>query len=446
MSQEPPCDDAGTTGESDGARVAIVGAGITGLSLTHALAERGVESVVYEATDEVGGVVQSREVDGRVLELGPQRLRLVDAIRAMVTDLDIADELVTVDDDLPLYVYADGKLREVPRSMRAFIGTDLLSWRAKLRLFAEPLTDDIDPEESAEEAFVRKFGRETYTNLIGPIFGGTYGSDPARMPAKHALQPIMEMEKRDGTLLRRGLSRLVSGDEIPPPASFESGLQRLPEALAERYADRLRSETPVTAVEPADGAERDWLVHAADGTERFDRVVLTTPADVSADIVENVDDESAAALREFNYNPLVLVHLHSDADADGFGYQVRRSESLRTLGVTWNASLFDRDGVYTAFMGGMHDPDAIEQNPEQLGEVAAAEFEQVMGAEAEVLNVERIPRAFPAWDESWAASERVDLPAGITLATNYTGRMGLPSRVREGRKLAGELSDAVSDD
>lgn len=470
MTPDPSTDGAGASAESDGPRVAVVGAGITGLSLTHALAERGVDSVVYEATNEVGGVVRSREMDGRVLELGPQRLRLTDAIRAMVTDLDIADEVLTADDDLPLYVYAGGKLREVPRSLKAFYRTDLLSWPAKLRLLAEPLTGAIDPEESAEEAFVRKFGREAYTNLVGPIFGGTYGSDPARMPAKHALQPLMRLEKRDGSLLRPALSRLVfDDDETPPPASFASGLQRLPEALAEEHADRLRLETPVTGIERAGDGERsvaadaeettatgatadggdtagEWLVHTENGTQRVERVVLTTPADATADVVEGVDPESAAALREFNYNPLVLVHLHSDAVADGFGYQVRRTEPLRTLGVTWNASLFDRDGVYTAFMGGMHDPGALERDPAELGETAAAEFEEVMGVEATVLNVERIPQAFPAWDESWAASERVDLPEGITLATNYTGRMGLPSRVREGRKLAGELSSQFGGD
>jgi len=440
-------DDEDAAGGADDPSVAIVGGGITGLSTLHALDERGVDAVAFEASDEVGGVVQSREVDGKLLEVGPQRLRLTDAIRAMVTDLDIADELITVDDDLPLFVYADGKLREVPRSLSAFRRTDLLSMRAKLRLLAEPLTDPIDPEETAQDAFVRKFGAETYTNLIAPLFGGTYGSDPAEMPARHALQPMMGLERRKGSLLRAALSRLVfSNEETPPAASFESGLQRLPEALAEAYADRLHRETPVTGIERAGaGPDAEWLVHTDDDTRRVDHVVVTTPAAETADLVEGVDAESAAALREFNYNPLVLVHLESSVRADGFGYQVRRTEPMRTLGVTWNTSLFDRDGVYTAFLGGMHDPEAIERDDETLGGTAAAEFKRVMGVDAEVLHVERMPRAFPAWDDSWAASERIDLPEGITLATNYTGRMGLPSRVREARRLAGELSNALGE-
>ncbi|GAB7012522.1 protoporphyrinogen oxidase [Halolamina salina] len=421
--------------------VAVVGGGMTGLSTLHALTERDVDAVAYEATDEVGGVVRSGEIDGKLLEFGPQRLRLTDAIRAMVTDLDIADEVITADDDLPLFVYAGGKLREAPRSLSAFRRTDLLSPTAKLRLLAEPLTDPIDPEESAEAAFVRKFGREAYTNLIAPLFGGTYGSDPARMPAKYALKPIMGMEEKNGSLLRAALSRLVfASDETPPPASFESGLQRLPEALAEEHADRLHRETPVTGIERADDGDGEWLVHTDNGSRRVDHVVLTTPADTTADIVEGVDAESAAALREFNYNPLVMVHLESPARADGFGYQVRRTEPLRTLGVTWNTSLFDRDGVYTVFLGGMHDPGAIDRDDATLGETAVSEFRRVMGVDAEVVNVERMPRAFPAWDDSWAASERVDPPEGITLATNYTGRMGVPSRVREARRLAGRLA------
>ena len=425
----------------DDPAVAVVGGGMTGLSTLHALSERSVDAVAYEATDEVGGVVRSGEIDGKLFEFGPQRLRMTDAIRAMVTDLDIADEVITADDELPLFVYAGGKLREAPRSLSAFRRTDLLSTTAKLRLLAEPLTDPIDPEESARDAFVRKFGTETYTNLISPLFGGTYGSDPARMPAKYALKPIMGMEEKNGSLLRAALSRLVfADDETPPPASFESGLQRLPEALAEEHADRLHRETPVTEIERA--GDDEWLVHTDDASRRVDHVVLTTPADTTADIVDGVDAESAAALREFNYNPLVMVHLESPARVDGFGYQVRRTEPLRTLGVTWNTSLFDRDGVYTVFLGGMHDPGAIERDDETLGETAVSEFRRVMGVDADVVNIERMPRAFPAWDDSWSASERVDPPEGITLATNYTGRMGVPSRVREARRLAGNLAGA----
>lgn len=421
-------------------RVGIVGAGITGLALTHYLAERGIDSVTYEAADEPGGVIDSRVVDGRVVEVGPQRLRLTDPIEGLVDDLDLRDALLVADDDLPLYVYANGSLRIVPRSLSAFLTTGLLSPWAKLRVLAEPLTAEGDPDESVADLFARKFGQEAYENLVEPILGGTYGSDPAEMPARHALREVLELEQRRGNLLAPAAERLLGSGETPPPASFEEGLQQLPRALAGAHADRVRLRTPVVALR--EGTTDGVPVELADGArEQFDRVVVTAPAGATAEIVADVAPDAAEALGQLEYNPLALVHLDSAADAAGFGYQVRRSEPLRTLGVSWNASLFDRDGVYTAFLGGMNDPAVLDLPEDDIGEIAAREFERVMGAEADVLHVERWPDAFPAYDDSWDALERVRLPEEVTLATNYTARMGIPARVREAKRLARTFAD-----
>ena len=416
-------------------RVGVVGAGVTGLALTHYLAERGIDSVVYEASDEPGGVIDSRVVDGRLVEVGPQRLRLTDEIETLVDELQLRRSLRVADDDHPLYVYADGSLRVVPRSPSAFLTTDLLLPTAKLRLLAEPLTANGSPDESIAELFTRKFGTETYENLVKPILGGTFGSDPASMPARHALEGVLALEQRHGNLLVPAARRLLGSSETPPPASFDDGLQQLPVALAEAHADGVKLGTAVESVRT--GTDGGFVVETtADTSTAFDRLVVTTPASVTAEILESLAPSASTALDGLTYNPLVLVHLRSDAAPSGFGYQVRRSESLRTLGVSWNASLFDRDGVYTAFFGGMGDAAALDLSDDELGALAVQEFEQVMDAEADVLHVERLPNAFPAYDESWDALDGLELPAGLTLATNYTARMGIPSRVREARCLA----------
>jgi oxygen-dependent protoporphyrinogen oxidase len=421
-------------------RVGIVGAGITGLALTHHLAERGVDAVTFEATDRPGGVIRTGHVDGAVLEWGPQRLRLTDPVRELIDAAGIGAEVIRADPDLPMYVYADGRLGEVPLSVRAFLTTDLISRRGKLRVLAEPLTAPGRPEETAADLFTRKFGREAYENAIGPLFGGIYASDPAEMPARHALDALLRLESESGSLLRAALSRLR--DDRPPAASFEHGVGRLPEALAARREDRIRFETPVEAVGRIDG-EVDgaaYRIETASGSERVDHVVLTTPADVTADLVSDLAPDSAGALAGLNYNPLAMVYLRSGVDARGLGYQVRRGEELHTLGVSWNASAFDRDGVYTAFLGGMDEPELLQRSDDELGEIAREEFEAVMGAGAEVLAVNRWERGFPAYDHSWGALDRVDLPEGVHLATNYTARVGVPSRVREANGLAARLA------
>lgn len=54
------------------ADVVVVGAGIAGLSAAHHLAEAGVDVVVVEASDRVGGRMQTDEVDGFLLDRGFQ--------------------------------------------------------------------------------------------------------------------------------------------------------------------------------------------------------------------------------------------------------------------------------------------------------------------------------------------------------------------------------------
>ncbi|MFT4948770.1 MAG: oxygen-dependent protoporphyrinogen oxidase, partial [Natronomonas sp.] len=181
-------------------RVVTVGAGITGLALTHFLAERGVDTVALEARETAGGVIQSRPVDGTVAEVGPQRMRATPGVRELLDAAGVGDDLVTAGNG-SLFVYADGQLRAAPTSLDAFLRTDLLSWPAKLRLLAEPLTRPGVDQETVADTFTRKFGRQAYERFIGPLYGGLYGSDPAEMPAAFALSGLMDREAEAGSML-----------------------------------------------------------------------------------------------------------------------------------------------------------------------------------------------------------------------------------------------------
>lgn len=438
--------------------VCVVGAGITGLSLVHHLQRRGRDVVALEAADRPGGVIRSDRIDGRVIERGPHRIRRTDPVDELIADLELGSAVRAADDSLPLYVYRDGRLRVVPRSLGEFLRTDLLSWRGKLRVLYEPLTDPARPDERVDELFRRKFGDELYENVVYPLFGGIYASDPAEMLVRHSLGALLRLEEGEGNLLKPALRRAWSGTDAAP-ISFDDGLETLPAALYREHEDRIHLETPVEAVRRAtpdgnssmvgsDGNDGDagdqngsprYEVETSDGTFAAADVVVTTPAPAAADVLEPVAPDAADGLRELSYNPIVMVYLHSDARPEGFGYQVHHDEGFRTRGVTFTPSLFDRDGVYTAFLGGMEDPAAIEESDETLGETAAREFEAVLDAGAEPLEVNRL-RAYPAHDASWRAIDDLELPDGIELATNYTARIGVPSRIREVRRLAAELA------
>ncbi len=416
-------------------RIAIVGGGITGLFLLHELRERGADAVALEADSEPGGVIRSVRRDGRILDLGPQRTRLVPPVERLIDRLGLRDELVRAPPDLPLFVWREGRLREVPRSLSGLASTDLLSLPGKLRLLAEPLTGRPRSGETAGRFFRRAFGREAYGVLLGPLFGGIYGSDPDEMPARHSLAGMLEDFGVRRSLLLAFLSRRKGGREMPAAVSFRDGMQTLPRALARAHQDRVLLDTPVSAVERNAGG---WTLLTGAGELAAETVVLTSPAGPTASLIDSVAPDAASRLARLVYNRLAVVHLESEARLEGYGYQVAFGEALRTRGVTWNASLFDRDGVYTAYLGGAHDREAVELEDAELGEVAAREFETVTGHAARPLLVSRT--RIPAFDVSWEALEGLVLPEGIRLCASYLSRPGITGRLERATRLAEELA------
>lgn len=414
-------------------KVAVIGAGISGLATTHELRERGATVETFEATAQAGGVVQSRHVDGHVLELGPQRLRGVKPVEAYFETFDLTDQRFEGDDDQPLFVLRDGQLRVAPLSVRAALTTDLISWRGKARLLAEPLTGPPRPEESVQGFFARKFGPEAARTLFSPLYTGLYGASADDMLVRHSVGKALTRRGIDRSILLAIAKRLVSGTEIPPIVSLRDGLQQLPQAIAQRYADSIQFETPVEAVrETDDGFE----VETSDGTTGFDQVVVTTPAPVTADILEPLDAELASVLGDLTYNPLAVVHLESNYGRPGLGCQILDGEGYETLGMTWNNSLLGRDGVFTSYLGGSRSPEVVARSDDTLGELAAREFEAITGFSATPLHVCRWEPGMPAYDASWNALDGVSFPEGVHVCATYTERAGVIGRLADARRTA----------
>lgn len=434
--------------------IGIVGGGITGLTIHHYLNQRGVESIVFEAADEPGGVVRTFHQSGRVLECGPQRTRLTPAIRELVDAVGLGAHVVEAA-DVPLYVYHAGSLRQAPLSLRTALTTDLLSWCGKLRVLLEPLTGLPHEGETVEGYLTRAFGHEFATRLGGTLYAGLYASDPDEMPVEHSLERAFDRFGIERSVLLKVLQTRLNGRSPPPVVSFEAGMQQLPRELYEQYSDSVFLNAPVRTIE---GASEGYKLVTDDETTAVDEVVVTTPAPAAASLFEAVEPASAAALRDLVYNPLAVVHLHADTSLMGAGHQVPFAEPHVTLGATWNDGLFGqgenttrgiertsstatgRDSVYTCYLGGAKTPEAVEWSDERLGDVAATEFEEATGVRAEPLNVHRLSLGMPAYDHSWDALGRINLPPEFHLCANYESRAGIPGRVRQGKQLATALA------
>lgn len=424
-------------------KVGVVGAGISGLALVHSLAERDVDVAAFEAREVPGGVVQSRRVDGRVVELGPQRLRLTPGLESIVDDLGLRDRLAFGDDDQPIYVYHDGELRVAPLSVREAVTTDLLGPLGKLRMLLEPLTGPARPDETVDDFLVRKLGTQAARRYLGPLYSGLYGTDPRDMLVEYSLGRVLEKAGVDRSVLLWVVRTLWEGGESPPICTFEDGLGELTDGLYEAHADAISLETPVESVREREGG---YELETAEGTERVDEVVLTTPAPTCADLLAPIDADLEATLRRFNYNPIGMVFLESAFDGTGIGTLIPPGSDAQISGLTWNSSFLDRDGLFTCYVDPLSYPALTEASETELGRVGAAEFERITGAPATPIHVHRWDPGMPAYDRSWTATDDLELPDGIHLCANFVGRPGIPGRLRNAARLADELADGSSSD
>ncbi len=120
--------------------VAIIGAGITGLTAAFYLKRRGVPVTVYEASDRVGGAIQSIRTQGYLAEFGPNTiLETSPKVTQLVNDAGLASRRLDPDPKASArYVVRYQRPIEMPGSPLGFLTTKLFTARAKLAVLREP--------------------------------------------------------------------------------------------------------------------------------------------------------------------------------------------------------------------------------------------------------------------------------------------------------------------
>src|SRR5262245_30661830 len=115
--------------------IAVIGGGITGLTVAHRLRSRGKDAVVLEAGTRLGGNIQTRGRDGFLTEIGPNSfLDREPATRELAASVGVEARIRVADPSAKArYLYTRGRLRSVPASPPAFLKSDVLPLGARLR-------------------------------------------------------------------------------------------------------------------------------------------------------------------------------------------------------------------------------------------------------------------------------------------------------------------------
>ncbi len=448
--------------------VVVVGLGISGLACLWRLRQAGLDALGVEASPRAGGVLRSRALGGGLVEEGPNTVLGTPGLFDLVREVGLEADLVRAEPGLARLILRCGRLHALPGGVGGVVSTRLLSLPGKLRALAELFLPGRRErtEESVEQFFARRFGREVVDAVVAPFLSGTFAGDPARLGARDVFPSLVALEERFGGVLRGWLREAAGGSPSSRAGlvSFRGGLEVLAERLVERSAGSVRLRTSVEGIEAAASRGGRLRVSIRDptgsGVLAPRAVVLALPAWQAAPLLERAAPATAAALTEIEGPPLACVSLGWARAAvahplEGFGFLVARGERAGILGCLWPASIFPGRAptgrvVTTSFVGGAGDPAGAALDDASLVERVHADLATILGAfgPPAVLSIARYERSIPQYTIGHVgrvARIRAGLAAapGLFVTGNFLEGVSVGECVRQAAATAAAVRDSL---
>ena len=277
--------------------VAVLGAGISGLTVARALLEKGIDVEVLEAADVPGGLCRSSVVDGYVFDHSGGHIVFSKDQRAMDYYFRLFDDEPMVKSDRNTRILFKG--RYIPYPFENGIGE--LSAEDRLTCLHGTLAASIERSDGAPkpENF-RDWIRWHIGRGIGDLFMEPYNQkiweleDLSQMGISWVDGRVPEAPVAD--IVRSALGQRTVGYAhqaifyYPRTGGFQ--------AITDRIADHLRPKIH-TGVRVTDIVRKDGAVHV--NGQRYDAVISTIPMPVLAELVEDLDTTTREAATGLGY-------------------------------------------------------------------------------------------------------------------------------------------------
>jgi len=437
--------------------IAIIGGGISGLTVAWYLQQAGIAYDLFEANDRPGGTIRTQHASGYLLETGPNSLQLSEELQNLIQDLGLADQLQdTAAVSANRYVLREGRYRKLPGKPQQLLLDGFFSLKARYHILRELTRPAASPDTNETLAgFIRRrFDQELVDYALNPFISGIYAGDPEQLLLHKTFPQLAAMEQAHGSVLK-GLAK-SGGGQRRRIISLRGGLQTLTSTLAARLTKYHGNQAIIGLTHQPDNT---YQLRTSDGIlpTTYSAVVLALPAYAAAGLLETQFPAEATALKAVYYPPMAAIYSAYPRAAvqhplDGFGALHPKKESRYAAGSVWTTSLFaDRapadQVLFTTFVGGTQYEEHARQ-PEAVQKAAVhQELSELYGIQGQpswqfrYYWEQAIPqfdtRIVPAHNAAATLTEQ-----RIYTAANWLSGVGVPDCIRHARKMSLELVQA----
>lgn len=456
--------------------IAIIGAGLAGLTAAYELREADARVDVYEATDRIGGKLYTVAFEAGPTDMGAEAFlaRRADAVE-FFRELGLGESLVEPS-GLGSLVYVDGRTEPLPRA--GIMGIPSSSGPVA-HLVSEETAAKIDAEggepgfewERGADANVGKLVRERYGDevvdtIVTSLLGGVYSCAADDLGVRATIPQLAEefdrLAERGPVHLSEAVRNLESARKELPTGqgavfnAFRDGYQELYEELAERSGADIYVDAFISGIERAgDGTAGKFRLKGGEDVE-YDAVLLAVPAPTAALLLKQVAPEAAAALAPVKLANSAVVGMRFATD-EGLpqhsGVLVAAGEAdVRAKAFTFSSRkwphLAQRGGALVrASFGRFGDDVALRASEDDLVDWALDDLKTITGfdgreAGLEEIYVQRWFGGIPRYDEHHldTVARVVDtLPAGVAVTGAWVGGVGVPAVIAHARAAAERL-------
>ena len=452
--------------------MAVLGAGVTGLTAAFRLVQAGCRVRLFEASDRVGGAIRTeRTADGWLVEGGPNSLLSGSPpLAALIPEIGLDAARVEANPAARhRYIVRAGRPVAAPLSPPALMTSPLFSFGAKLRLLADLLARPRvrSSDVSLAQFAASHFGAEFVAYGINPFVAGVYAGNPDKLSARYAFPQLWAYEQKYGSILRgqrataKAAAKSGPARDQPRIFSFERGLAELPTALARSLPEgALSVNARLEALVPG----KPWSIVWRDATnethtEQFDAIVAALPAPALAQLrLGTLGERPLAGLEGIEHPPVSSLFLGYRQEQvrhplDGFGLLVPEVERRAILGVLFSSSLFPGRAPaghvgLTVMVGGTRQPELARLAPERLRNAIESDLAELLGVSGPPVFQRHTfwPRAIPQYNLGYerfldAMAETERSHPGFFIGGQARDGIAVPACVAAGEKLARRVLD-----